>query len=59
MTFTLLIIAIAAAIVFTIAVTALVDLLRHDGAGRTRPLPRSHHADSFDPYAQRFGGSAA
>ncbi len=54
----LLVLAIVAAVVFTVAVTALVDLLRHDGAGRTR-APRSHPADQFDPYAQRFGRSAA
>ena len=56
MNLVILVIALAAAVVFAVAVTALVDLLRHDGAGRSGP--RSHPADQFDPYAQRFGRCA-
>ena len=56
MTLMILFVAIAAAVVAAVALTALVDLLRHDGAGRSGP--RSHPADQFDPYAQRFGRCA-
>jgi hypothetical protein len=51
-----------AVVVFTVAIGSLVDLLRHD---RPRPVhhasrvPRSHPADEFDPYSQRFGRHAA
>jgi len=58
MNLVILIVALTAAVVFTVAVAALVELLRHDGAGRSRDLPRSHPADEFDPYAQRFGRAA-